>query len=203
MRLVARLYLLLLRVWYHCQEFLLRSLFLSYGKNFRFDPNGTYSFGTISVGDDVSLGQRPILLATRSSIQIGDHVFLGPEVTVRGGNHRIDLIGRFMGTVADSEKRPEDDKGVIIQDDVWIGTRAIILHGVTIGRGAVIAAGAVVPHDVPPYAIVGGVPARVIRFRWDVDTILAHEEMLYPPEKRLSRDTLLAWQNQIAGRSES
>ena len=54
---------------------------------------------------------------------------------------------------------------VTIGDDVWIGTRAIILPGVTIGNGVIIGAGAVVTKDVPDYAIVGGVPARVIRFR--------------------------------------
>lgn len=58
-----------------------------------------------------------------------------------------------------------------IGDDVWIGTRAIIMPGVTIGNGAVVGAGAVVTRDVPPYAIVGGVPAKVIRYRFDIDTI--------------------------------
>ncbi len=203
MRLLAHVLTQGSRVWRRVCEFLLKPLFRSHGKCFRFDPEGIYSFDTIIVGDNVNLGSRPTLVATRSRIQIGNHVMFGPEVIIRGGNHRFDFVGRFIDTVTESEKRPDDDRGVVIEDDVWIGTRAIILHGVTIGRGAVIAAGAVVTHDVPPYAIVGGIPARVMRFRWDVDTILAHEEMLYPPEKRLSRDALLAWQNQIAGRSES
>jgi len=195
-RLAGAILLLCVRAWRRFRAFLLRSLFVSHGKDFLFDPDGTYSFGNIFVGDDVSLGQRPILLATRSQIKIGNHVMFGPEVTIRGGNHRIDLVGRFMKSVKDDEKRPEDDLGVVIEDDVWIGTRAIILHGVTIGRGAVVAAGAVVTRDVPPYAIVGGVPARIIRFRWDIDTILAQEKFLYPPEKRILREKLEDWQNQ-------
>lgn len=168
-------------------------MFSKYGSNFRFDPAGMYSFQTIEVGDDVNLGMRPILLAARSKIKIGNHVMFGPEVAILGGNHRTDLVGRFMKSVMDSEKRPEDDLDVVIEDDVWVGTRAIILHGVTIGRGAIVAAGAVVTKSVPPYAIVAGNPARVLRFRWDVDTILANEEKLYPPEARLTREVLERW----------
>jgi acetyltransferase-like isoleucine patch superfamily enzyme len=171
-------------------EWMLRSLFSQHGRNFRFDPDGIYSFSTISVGEDVSLGISPIILASRSHVRIGNHVMFGPEVIIVGGNHRVDLVGRYMKSVTDAEKRPEDDLGVVIEDDVWIGARAIILHGVIIGRGAIVAAGAVVTKSVPPYAIVGGNPARVLRFRWDVDTILAHEEELYPPEKRLTRGEL-------------
>jgi acetyltransferase-like isoleucine patch superfamily enzyme len=95
-----------------------------------------------------------------------------------------------MVDVKDNEKRPEDDLGVVIEDDVWVGTRVIILHGVTIGRGSIIAAGAVVTRSIPPYAIAGGMPARVLKFRWDIDTILRHEEVLYPPEKRMTRKEL-------------
>ena len=179
--------------WRRFREYLLRPLFLAHGQHFRFDPGGVYSFRTITVGEDVNLGLRPLLLATRSHIRIGSHVFFGPEVTVRGGNHRMDVVGRFMSTITEAEKRPEDDEGVTIEDDVWVGTRAIILQGVTIGRGAVVAAGAVVTRNVPPYAVVGGVPAKVIKFRWDVDTILVHEQALYPPGSRLSRDSLLRW----------
>ena len=109
-----------------CGFLLLRPAFFSHGRRFQFDPDGTYSFHTITVGDDVSLGLRPCLIATRSQIRIGNHVMFGPEVAIRGGNHRIDVVGRFMKSVTDAEKRPEDDLGVVIEDDVWVGTRAIL-----------------------------------------------------------------------------
>lgn len=60
---------------------------------------------------------------------------------------------------------------IIVNDDVWIGDSALVLSGVEIGQGAVIAAGAVVTEDVPPYAVVGGVPARVIKYRFTDDVI--------------------------------
>ena len=89
----------------------------------------------------------------------------GPGVTVVTGDHRTDKLDRPMITVTDSEKLPENDKDVVFEGDNWVGANAIILKGVTVGKGAVISAGAVVTHEVPPYAIVGGVPAKVIRMR--------------------------------------
>ena len=164
--------------------------FGAHGKNFSFDPDGEYYFRNIYAGDDVWLGSRPTLIASRSSIHIGNKVFFGPEVTIRGGNHNTTYVGKFMFDIKDTDKKPEDDLRVVIEDDVWIGTRAIILHGVTIGRGAIVGAGAVVTCSVPPYSIITGVPAKVFKFRWDIDTILQHEENLYPPEKRYTRDYL-------------
>lgn len=189
-RYLAALYSYSQRIWKRIRMLLLRPAFLQYGKNFVFDPDGVYSFSHIRVGDNVNLGYRPHLVAARSHIVIGSNVMFGPEVTIRGGNHRTDLVGRFMVSVKDDEKRPEDDRGVIIEDDVWVGTRAIILHGVTIGRGTVVAAGAIVTKSIPPYAIVAGVPARVISFRFDLETILLHELKLYTPTERLKRDVL-------------
>tara|TARA_A100001391_G_C5079914_1_gene279860 strand:- start:4151 stop:4474 length:324 start_codon:yes stop_codon:yes gene_type:complete len=84
-----------------------------------------------------------------------------------------------MTTVRDHEKRAEDDLGVVIEDDVWVGTRAVILHGVTVGRGSIVAAGAIVTKDVPRYSIVAGVPAQVIKYRWSADAIAEHERDLY------------------------
>jgi acetyltransferase-like isoleucine patch superfamily enzyme len=197
MRLVATAIIFFGRGWKRVREFLLRPLFASHGRDFRFDPDGLYSFKTISVGDDVSLGEHPIILATRSRVLIGSHVMFGPEVTIRGGNHRVDLVGRFMKSITDAEKRPEDDLGVTIEDDVWIGTRAILLGGVKVGRGAVIGAGAVVTRSIPPYGIAVGVPARLLRFRWDVGTIMEHEKALYPAEKRFSREDLEQWSSEL------
>jgi chloramphenicol O-acetyltransferase type B len=153
--------------------------FGSHGKNFVFDPDGTYTYESIHVGDNVDLGLRPTIMAPLGGVRIGSNVILGPEVAIRGGNHRTDVVG---STIAAAKKVPGDrrfDLGVIIEDDVWIGTRAIILQGVTVGRGAVIGAGAVVTSSIPRYAIAAGVPARVIRMRWDAATIAEHERRLY------------------------
>jgi maltose O-acetyltransferase len=171
---------------------LMRPLFGSCGRRFVFDPGGFYTHRTIHVGDDVNLGYRPLLMAALSEIRIGSHVMFGPHVMVIGGNHNTRLPGRFMTEV--HEKTPNDDLGVVIEDDVWVGAGAIILRGVTVGRGAIVAAGSVLTKSVPPYAIVAGNPAQVVRFRWDVDTILQHEQALYPAAQRLLRGDLQMWQ---------
>jgi acetyltransferase-like isoleucine patch superfamily enzyme len=148
--------------------------FGSHGVNFVFDPDGVYSFKSIHVGNNVDLGYRPILIATRSTVRIGSNVMFGPEVTIRGGNHRFDLQGIPMIDVTDAMKLPDHDRGVVIEDDVWIGTRAIILHGVTIGRGSVVGAGSVVTKSVPEFVIVAGVPARVLRNRFAPEQLTKH-----------------------------
>lgn len=96
-------------------------------------------------------------------LRIGDNVMMGPEVTILTHTHRIDRTDIPMGQQGSMVSE------VVIGDDVWIGMRAIILPGVRIGSGAVIGAGAVVTKDVPDYAVVGGVPARVIRYRKKIE----------------------------------
>ncbi len=89
-------------------------------------------------------------------IEIGNNVIISENVMIRDSdNHAIN--GR------------KKSSPIIIEDDVWIGARAIILKGVTIGKGSVVAAGAVVTRDVPPYSLVGGVPAKVLRsdIKWE------------------------------------
>lgn len=83
---------------------LYRARFAQTGSNFSFDPLGVYSYPNIHVGDNVNLGYRPVIIAARSKIIIGSHVMFGPQVTIRGGNHRIDSLGRYMATVKDEEK---------------------------------------------------------------------------------------------------
>ena len=117
----------------------------------------------ISALDDVSIGQDCLFMCTRAQIILGNHIMFGPNVTVITGGHRIDVIDKYMSEVTNEEKREEDDKNIIFDGDNWIGANSIILLGVHIGKGAVIAAGAVVTKDVPENMIVGGVPAKVIR----------------------------------------
>lgn len=132
----------------------------------------------ICVKDNVSIGRNNLFLCSRAKICIGDHVMFGPNVTVITGRHRTDLVGRYMITVTDAEKRPEDDREVVFKGDNWVGANATVLQGVTIGRGAVIAAGAVVTKDVPDYAIVGGVPAELIKYRFDEQGLEEHKQIM-------------------------
>lgn len=116
---------------------------------------------------DLSLGHRSSLGRDfemhNVKLTVGDNVMMADNVLVMGGGHRMDRTDVPMIDQGDLGKT-----SLTICDDVWIGARAIILaKGNTIGRGAVIAAGAVVTKDVPPYAIVGGNPAKIIRLRTD------------------------------------
>ena len=143
---------------------------VSFGRGF--DVSGGEN---VSVGNDVSIGERSMFLTTRAKIIIGDHVMFGPQVSVVTGNHITDIPGRYMTSFTDADKRPEDDMDVVFEGDNWIGANSTILKGVTVGYGAVVAAGAVVSKDVPPFSYVGGVPAKVIKMRFDEETI---EELL-------------------------
>lgn len=194
-KILVRLLYLLSRVFQRLRMLILRRLFGSYGKQFLFDPDGYYSFQNIHVGNEVSLGWRPVIMAALSEVHIGNHVMFGPEVVIIGGGHNTSVLGEFMTQV--HEKTGNEDLGVVIEDDVWVGARAVILRGVHVGRGSVIGAGAVVTKSVPPYAIVVGNHARVTRFRWDVQTIIAHEQALYLPEQRLAEADLKRWQEEM------
>lgn len=171
-----------------------RRLFAGYGRHVLVDPSGSYTFPAIEFGSDVLVGPGAVFWATRSRIVIGNKVLIGPHVTIMGGNHCTDRVGRFMFDVGEDEKAAGTDADVRVEDDVWIGAGATLLKGVTVARGAIIAASAVVTRSVPPYAIVAGNPARVLKFRWPVETILRHEAQLYPADVRLTRDLLERYQ---------
>ena len=163
-------------------SFFYKRMMMCCGSNVRFASlSSLITYRNVSIGNDVYLGPYAIILATESRVFIGNKVLFGPRVTLIGGDHRITDVGRFIYDVLD--KLPGDDLDIHIEDDVWVGANATILKGVTIGRGAVVAAGALVVKNVPPYAIVGGVPAKVLKYRWDVETILEHERVLYAEKK--------------------
>lgn len=93
---------------------------------------------------------------------IGHHVMMGKDVVILTRNHAFDRTDIPMMEQGFEEERP-----VEIGNDVWIGDRVIILPGVNVGDVGILAAGAIVTHDVPPYAIVAGVPAKIIKMRKD------------------------------------
>ena len=110
--------------------------------------------GDVTIGDYTRIGIHCTLIGP---VCIGNHVNLAQGITVTALNHNFE----------DSSKRIDEQgvstKPVVIGDDVWIGTNAVILPGVTIGSHCVVAAGAVVTKDIPDHTLVGGVPAKVIK----------------------------------------
>lgn len=115
----------------------------------------------IEIGEGCLINHNNVLQAGKvnAKIRIGNYVHTGANVMIIAFNHAFDT--REKPTI----KQDYYDASVIIEDDVWIGGGSIILAGVTIGKGAIIAAGAVVNKDVPPYSIVGGIPAKIIKQR--------------------------------------
>jgi acetyltransferase-like isoleucine patch superfamily enzyme len=117
-------------------------------------------------------------------LRIGDFVSIAGQVHVLlGGNHPTDWISTFPFRAkfglrgAYTDGMPSSDGDVVIGPDAWIGQGVTILSGVNIGAGAIVAAGALVAKDVPPYAVAGGVPARVLKFRFSQDTIAGLMEL--------------------------
>lgn len=121
--------------------------------NVIFQGSGKLVFGKRSF-----IGQNSII-GVNEKITIGEDVMIAQAVSIRDTDHSFDSIDIPMG------KQGMSTKPIIISDDVWIGYGAVITKGVTIGKGSIIAANAVVTKDVEPYSIVGGVPAKLIRFR--------------------------------------
>lgn len=119
-------------------------------KGARFDSD-------IELGDNSGIGENSYIYGKTI---IGKNVMMGQECIINPRNHIID-----NATIPMNQQGLAASKTVVIEDDVWIGCRVIVLPGVIVGSGSVLAAGAVVTKDVPPYAIVGGVPAKVIRYR--------------------------------------
>lgn len=154
------------------------SQFSKHGKNVHIGHDCEFVPSHIECGDNVYIGNRASFIATVSHIHIGSYVMFGPNVTIRGGDHRMDVIGKHIYEIREDEKVSENDQDVYIEDGVWVGCNATILKGVTVGRGAVIAAGSVVVDNVPPYAIVAGVKARIIKYRFTPEQIVEHERIL-------------------------
>lgn len=148
------------------------------------------NWNNITIEKDVFIGPYCYISATNSKVIIKSHCAIAEGLTIHTGNHAR-LIGSFVTDITDENKPSGYDKDVIIENDVWIGCNVTILSGVTVGRGSTIAAGAVVVNDVPPYTVVGGVPAKVIKEIWTVDEIIKHEGALYEVNNRFTKEDII------------
>ena len=135
-----------------------RNVFDYCGKNVNIEKGADFGTGSgIRIGDNSGLG---VNCSVRGPLEIGKNVMMGPDVIIMTSSHNVDSTSIPMNQQGSLPKQK-----VVICDDVWIGTRVIILPGIKVGTGSIIGAGAVVTKDVPDYAIVGGVPAKIIKFR--------------------------------------
>lgn len=126
------------------------------GKKVNIEHKALFSY-KVSLGDYSGIGVNAKIYGTCT---IGNHVMMGEDCTVITRNHKFNRTDIPM-----MEQGFEPERPVKIGNDVWIGDRVMIMPGVQIGDGCVIGAGAVVTHDIPPYCIAAGVPAKVIRSR--------------------------------------
>ena len=132
--------------------------FDKHGNNINIERGADFGKGNgIIIGDNSGIG---VNCKVRGPLEIGKNVMMGPEVRIMTSSHNTERTDIPMCQQGHLPKRK-----VTICDDVWIGARVIILPGVTIGTGTIIGAGAIVTKDMPKYAVVAGVPAKVVKYR--------------------------------------
>jgi maltose O-acetyltransferase len=140
------------------RRFIAKGLFRHSGRNINIEKGAYFGDGSqIEIGDNSGIG---VNCRVCGPVTIGDNVMMGPDVIILTERHRFGRLDIPM-----REQGYDTPAPVVIGDDVWIGTRVIVLPGVSIGKGAVIGAGAIVTKDVPEYAIACGNPARIVKYR--------------------------------------
>lgn len=151
-----------------------------------------YNPANLVMEEDTGIGPSGVIMNTYARFIMHRHSGLSINGTVITGDHPH-IIGRFYRTI--SKKRDHIDtslydKDVVVDEDCLLSANVTLLSGVHVGRGSVVGAGAVITKDIPPYSIVGGVPAKVIKHKWNIEQVIEHEAKLYTPEERFTREEL-------------
>ena len=154
--------------------------FNSVGENVSFDEScEVLSPDKVSIGSNVEFCRGVYLSPCGTQIDIGSHTHFAPYCALYGpltiGTHCAIAAHVVFASVGHGYSRtdvpmveqPVTKSEIVLENDVWIGANAVVIGGVTIGEGSIVGAGAVVTKDVPPYSVVGGTPARIIRNRKD------------------------------------
>lgn len=130
-----------------------------------------------------------VINAGQESVFIGKYTVIAPDVTIITNNHHPTVS--IPQVILGESHINDTSANVTIKEDVWVGTRSTIMAGVTLGRGCIVGANALVSKSVPPYALVAGVPARIIGVKFSLADIERHEEALYPPQERMTHEELV------------
>ena len=144
------------RIGHAFRRVLARKLFKGMGDSVIIGTRVEFGSGAnVEMGTNSNIGRNSWIA---NDTVFGEHVMTGPEIIILSYNHGTEIDGTPFNQQGYTSRTP-----VIVQDNVWIGTRAILLPGVTVGSNSVIGAGAVVTKDVPPFSIVAGNPARIVK----------------------------------------
>lgn len=167
-----------------------KSEFKSFGRNSRLEyPCHVESPASVVVEENVNIRYGLQIINTKTEhVIIKGNTTLAPNVTIVTNNH-VPTVGVpfFLLTSSHVNDKSTD---IVIEEDCWVGTDAQILSGSCLGRGCVVGAGAIVTKEIPPYAVVAGIPAKIIAVRFTKEQILKHEIELYSEEDRLSTDII-------------
>lgn len=138
--------------------------------------------------EDIHVREGLTIINDSGKVVIKKYTGIAPDCTIVTGNHTptVGVPQRLGGPCHINDK----EKGVTIEEGVWIGTRVTFLSGAHVGRGAVIGAQSLVNKEIPPYAVAVGAPAKIIASVFSIEQIMEHERRLYKPEERLSREYL-------------
>lgn len=140
--------------------------------------------------ENTNIGENATIISNAGKFIMKKNSIAGPGLTVICQNHNMHDVGSYPGDANWSTMEIKDD--VIIDDGVWLGANVTLCPGVHIERGCIVGAGAVCPgkRKYPPYTIIGGNPAKVLKFRFSLDQQIEHEKMLYKEEERIDFQVL-------------
>ena len=168
----------------------MKNLHLGYkGKNVMFVfPSCISNPSLVYLHDYSRLQQRHTIYNHTGKFVLKEYSGASVDLLVVTGNHKP-TVGIPQYLLALSQIN-DDERDVIVEEDVWIGARVTLLAGAHIGRGAVIGANTLINKEIPPYAVAVGSPAKIVAAKFTIDEILEHEKILYPAERRFTKEYL-------------
>lgn len=156
--------------------------------------NGVYMPEGASIGSNNYIGPYSMI----NNCRIGNYCSIGPSVKLGQGNHSLNFVTTYQKLSKKIVNHSLNSSPTIIKNDVWIGANAVILQGVVVGNGAVIGANSVVTKDIPDFAIVAGVPAKLLRYRFNKEEVdLIRESNWYNKDFSSAETTIRLLQKEL------
>lgn len=176
-------------MWYRLQRTYIHNLnpsnYYAIGKHCDLDYEMVTVPENVTLEDYTRIQNHFNFISYRGKLIVKKYAAIGAGCIVIPGDH-VPTVG-VPQYLAGKLHINDVDGEIVVGEDAWVGAGSILLSHCQIGRGAVVAAGAVVTKPIPPYAVVAGVPAKIIATRFSIEQILQHESLLYPAEERMSQ----------------